>query len=274
MKLNEYARAVHENAVAHGWYDNGIEFPEVAALIHSEISEALAEYREGNPLIYGCCGIPGAVCEFEGGVRQAGKRAHLQAGGPRRGALRRYHEDFRLSRVYARRRGGGARGKARLQPRETVPAWREKGMINYFDAAEKTLRSRGALETALENLERRRERIIAQSGPAGYPSPDFSKPYASVGAVNDALSACLELAEVTREIERTEEAIGEIDRVIGQLEPEEREIIRLWYIERKSKEEIAGAVSYASTRSVYDLRNTAVARFALLYFGAAALPSV
>ncbi len=69
-------------------------------------------------------------------------------------------------------------------------------MINYFDAAEKTLRSRGVLETALENLERRRERIIAQSGPAGYPSPDFSKPYASVGAVNDALSACLELAEV------------------------------------------------------------------------------
>lgn len=147
-------------------------------------------------------------------------------------------------------------------------------MINYFDAAEKTLRSRGVLETTLENLERRRARIIAQSGPAGYPSPDFSKPYASVGAVNDALSACLELAEVAREIQRTEEAIAEIDRVIGQLEPEERDIIRLWYIEHKSKEEIAGAVSYASTRSVYDLRNTAVARFALLYFGAAALPSV
>ena len=30
-------------------------------------------------------------------------------------------------------------------------------MINYFDAAEKTLRSRGVLETALENLERRRD---------------------------------------------------------------------------------------------------------------------
>ena len=42
MKLNEYARAVHENAVAHGWYVKAVEFPEVAALIHSEISEAIA----------------------------------------------------------------------------------------------------------------------------------------------------------------------------------------------------------------------------------------
>ena len=100
--------------------------------------------------------------------------------------------------------------------------------INYFEAAEKLLTSRGSLEASLKNLARRRERILARSAPAGYPSPDMSKSYTSVGAVNDALSACLELAEVTREIERTEEAIGEIDRVIGQLEPEEREIIRLW----------------------------------------------
>lgn len=146
--------------------------------------------------------------------------------------------------------------------------------INYFEAAEKTLRARGSLEKAVINLERRRERIISHSSPAGYPSPDLTKSYTSVGAVNDALSACLELSEVEREIQRTREAIAETDAVIEQLEPEERRIIRLWYIERKSREEICTAMNYASSASVYDARNRAVSRFAVLYFGAGALASV
>ena len=49
--------------------------------------------------------------------------------------------------------------------------------INYFEAAEKTLRARGSLEKAVVNLERRRERIISHSSPAGYPSPDLTKSY-------------------------------------------------------------------------------------------------
>lgn len=146
--------------------------------------------------------------------------------------------------------------------------------INYFEAAEKTLRARGSLEKAVVNLERRRERIISHGSPAGYPSPDLSKSYTSVGAVNDALSACLELSETERELQHTREAIGETDAVIAQLEPEEREIIRLWYIERRGREEICEAMNYASNASVYDVRNRAVSHFAVLYFGAGALASV
>lgn len=37
--VNEVAKEIHENAVAHGWWDEERGFPEVLALIHSEVSE-------------------------------------------------------------------------------------------------------------------------------------------------------------------------------------------------------------------------------------------
>lgn len=141
-------------------------------------------------------------------------------------------------------------------------------MINYFDAAENTLRSRSMLETALKNLKRRRERIMRHNAPSDYPSFDMSKPYTSTKSVNDALTDCVELAEVIREINKTQEKIDEIDGVLKQLDPQDAELLRLWYIERKSKDDIAAEANYASRTSIYDLRNKAVAGFALLYFGA------
>lgn len=50
--LNEWAKEIHENAVAHGWWDEQRSFGEIVALCHSELSEALEEYRSGQPNVY------------------------------------------------------------------------------------------------------------------------------------------------------------------------------------------------------------------------------
>lgn len=73
MNINELAKEVHENAVAHGWWEKPPTLPEALCLIHGELSEALQEYREGNPLVYGTCALAAEDCKFSGVCDRVGR---------------------------------------------------------------------------------------------------------------------------------------------------------------------------------------------------------
>lgn len=50
MKINELVKAAHENAVSKGWLEEDRSFGEIIALMHSELSEALEDFRDGRPI--------------------------------------------------------------------------------------------------------------------------------------------------------------------------------------------------------------------------------
>ena len=147
-------------------------------------------------------------------------------------------------------------------------------MINYFKAAERTLSARPDFNRALENLKARREAVVNHGRPEGVRTIDTTRPYVSGGGVSDAVADLVELAEIDREIAATADAIEAVDRVLDQLTQDEAAILRAWYIDRATKDEIAARLNYSSTSTIYGLRNKAVSAFAVLYFGAGALASV
>lgn len=47
MNIAEAVKAAHQNAIDKGWYEEPKSFGDMIALMHSELSEALEDYRNG-----------------------------------------------------------------------------------------------------------------------------------------------------------------------------------------------------------------------------------
>ena len=68
MNLNEFAKEIHENAKAHGFWDKPDTFDKICADIISELSEALREYEAGRPMEWYSCPMSRKPCNGNCGM--------------------------------------------------------------------------------------------------------------------------------------------------------------------------------------------------------------
>lgn len=74
--MNETIKEVYENAKAHGWHEKKRPFGEICSLIHSEISEALEEYRAKRPMEWYACTESETNKVCYDGMEKTGNKCH------------------------------------------------------------------------------------------------------------------------------------------------------------------------------------------------------
>lgn len=138
--------------------------------------------------------------------------------------------------------------------------------MNYYKESEQLLSNVVPFRVALKNLHERKKSIpnITMQKINCEKSADTAKQ----------LSHVLASAEIEREICHTQNTLNSIDTVLKQLKYEERQLLSLWYIEKKSKEIILENLNIESLTTLYKLRNKAVGNFAMLYFGSISISSI
>ncbi len=135
-------------------------------------------------------------------------------------------------------------------------------MIDYFKEAEKTLTELPTLKTSIQNLQ---DRKTSLAGIATEPPPRTSKK--NRAALGKSEEMWIDYQQIAKQIEYTQLTIGHIERVLQQLDSEERTILCLWYIEHRPKEKILEQMHIESLTTLYNIKNKAVRRFAMLYYG-------
>jgi hypothetical protein len=135
-------------------------------------------------------------------------------------------------------------------------------VIDFFKESEKLLTELPTLRRAVDNLIARKSDLAKMA--KGKPAENKRKNAALDTNEKIYLEHCL----TGRQIGFTKTTIAGIESALEQLGSEDRAILTLWYIDRKSKEQILEDMHVESLSTLYSLRNRAVKRFTMLYFGA------
>lgn len=156
--------------------------------------------------------------------------------------------------------------------------------MNYIEEAEKYLRNYRHLRGSVETMRRERERLIGKAGPRGEENMAIALDAVGVGRgsageYDDAINLIWRIRELTENIQKTEERLKEIDRILEEISEGDGcefygRVLRAWYIDGIAKEDIAAEIGYESRTSIYTIRNRAIRKFAVRVLGIRALEAI
>lgn len=149
--------------------------------------------------------------------------------------------------------------------------------MNYITEAEKYLRHYNSLKYSLDQMEREIAKLIWDGIPSSNGVTDYAKEPTGSFFQEEMIHIVCKLQQYKEMQKETLDKIGEIDTVLDELENDYRnfgQVLRLWYIEKLNKEEIAEELNYSSKTSIYDIKYRAIKELSIRLFGIRALNAI
>ncbi|NTW04546.1 MAG: hypothetical protein HGA27_00325 [Peptococcaceae bacterium] len=121
-------------------------------------------------------------------------------------------------------------------------------------------------------------RLIGSSCPKALKGATLDETGIRAGRHDETLNVLCELQMLIENKKKTEEGFAEINNILLDISQDDNcehygKVLRMWYIERLSKEVIAEEL-FCGIRTVYYLRDAAIRKFAIRLFGIDALKVV
>ncbi|AFM40312.1 hypothetical protein Desaci_1286 [Desulfosporosinus acidiphilus SJ4] len=143
--------------------------------------------------------------------------------------------------------------------------------MNYIEEAENLLLYYNDLYRSVENLNREISKLIRYQTPSPLNAIQLEETGVRSSKVEDTYNMMFKLKTMVENKEKTELELKEIDRILEELSQDPGceyygQLLKEWYIYGTAKEKIADLIK-SSSRNVYRIKDQAIKKFAVRYFG-------
>lgn len=153
--------------------------------------------------------------------------------------------------------------------------------MNYIREAEKYLWHYRDLERSLSQICEEITRLKYVYCPDDYPKSTISDgmPDSPYPHEHDLMDVAFKLKIYLESKEKTEKEMKDIERILDEISQEPGcenfgRVLKMWYIDKLPKEEIAEILGYSSRQTIYNIKSAAIKKFAISLFGLDALKAV
>ncbi len=148
--------------------------------------------------------------------------------------------------------------------------------MDYIREAENILWYYNNIYNSLQNIEKQITRLKYQNAPREISATNYDQPRVSGGGRDSTENIMYQIQVLTNCRDESLLKLDEADKALQEISQEPGcenygVLLRLFYIEKLPKDVIAARVGYSQRKDVYRLRDRAIRKFAVNYFGIRAI---